>query len=86
MPEATLHITVSPEETNVALKAISYCRRRERRIRCGDGGATSFIIAVVAAGAVNKDALIKIATEPNFINLMGEALWYDIARTAMERR
>jgi hypothetical protein len=85
VPDATLHITVSPEETNVALKATP---------TAADGsGESGAVIAgrrrsssPLSLQAVSKDALIRIATEPNFINLMRESLWFGIARTAMERR
>ena len=84
VPEATLHITVSPEEINVALKAVPNAAEGS-----GESGAVMAgrrrSSSPLSLQAVSKDALIKIATEPNFINLMRASLWFDIARAAMER-
>jgi hypothetical protein len=84
VPEATLHITESPEEMKVALKAVPTAAEGS-----GESGAEIAgrrrSSSPLSLQAVSKDALIQIATEPNFINLMGESLWFDIARTAMER-
>lgn len=73
MPDETLHITASPEEMNVALKATP---------TAPDGSVESGAeipgqrrsSSPLSLQAVSKDALIRIATEPNFINLMGESL------------
>ena len=85
MPEATLHITESPEETNVALKGTPIAAEGSAESGAEIAGRRRSSLPL-SLQAVSNEALIKIATEPNFINLMGESLWFDIACTAMERR
>ena len=66
VPDATLHITASPEAMKVVLKAVPTAA-------AGSGESGAEIAgrrrssSPLSLQAVSKDALIRIATEPNFI-------------------
>jgi hypothetical protein len=78
-PVDTLHITASPEETKVVLKATP--NDAEVSVEAGAvmvGRRRSSL--PLSLQPVNKEAQISTATEPNFITLMGESLLVCIAR------